>query len=566
MKIKIEIGSEIIGDKRTVHINDELSHHLSEETLQSCLKESRMEGWKRDESVGRKLGIDLWQLFNGSGGLFQSLITDAYSKGEELHLYFHIPYEIDALPLELLNNNSFVALRSNSHIIRQVETRNEFKTRTPKKQPLNLIFMACSPSDLHDATLSYEEEEELILNSIDKYPIDMAVEDSGSLEGLENTIFEFGGVDIVHLSGHAGIDPKLGPVFYMEDELGKLDKVTPQRLWKVLKGNTVPEILFLSGCSTGKSDKLSIASTTQGGLKSFAHQMVALGCPIVLGWGLPVSDTGATAFTAEMYRLLAGGQHIDFAIQGARQVMEQVYHPWPLMRVFTDGSKLTALVARGQKLKKNKRQATYKHLQNTQVKVLEFGFIGRRREIQQGLKVLKGFDEDNLGILIHGPAGVGKSCLVGKLIERMHSQKELLVFHGELQKGDLLAKFRELFNRKGIEVGINILNNGDVSFEQKIAALFRDVFSGLLTIIYWDDFEQNLERVGDEHEVKAEFIELVKSVLSCFHWTEGESNVVITSRYPFKLEVSGEDLGREHLLHLPLMSFTGASLEKKKKG
>jgi CHAT domain-containing protein len=93
-------------------------------------------------------------------------------------------------------------------------------------------------------------------------------EDSGSLEGLRNSILEGGGsYDIVHITGHAGIDYKLGPVFYMEDDTGELDMVTAERLCNEGLKDFPPRLLFLSGCSTGKGDKVNEA-------ESFAHQMV----------------------------------------------------------------------------------------------------------------------------------------------------------------------------------------------------------------------------------------------------------------------------------------------------
>jgi len=123
---------------------------------------------------------------------------------------------------------------------------------------------------------------------------------------------------------------------------------------------------------------------------------VQKGIPIVLGWGLPVSDDGATALTAELYRYLAMGKGIDEAVQHARLEMKDRYHPWPLLRVFTDGSKLTPLITAGQRLRqRTSRTTTYKTLADSQVRVLERGFVGRRREIQTGMRVLKGFSTQN---------------------------------------------------------------------------------------------------------------------------------------------------------------------------
>jgi hypothetical protein len=145
--------------------------------------------------------------------------------------------------------------------------------------------MACSPVDLKAReVLSFEQEEELILSSVEQFAVDLTIEDSGCLGGLFETLFEEGPFDVVHITGHAGNDAQLGPVFYMEDDTGGLDKVTPQRLWDDALKHSPPELLFLSGCSTGKADKVS-------GAGSFAHQMVDKGVSRVLGWGLPVSKS-----------------------------------------------------------------------------------------------------------------------------------------------------------------------------------------------------------------------------------------------------------------------------------
>jgi len=210
-----------------------------------------------------------------------------------------------------------------------------------------------------------------------------------------------------------------------------------------------PELLFLSGCSTGKADKVTEA-------ESFAHQMVDKGVSRVLGWGLPVSDVGATRLTTELYRYLGMGQSIVEAVNKARQELQEEYHPWPLLRLFTDGSSLTALIAAGQLRRWQVRKTTYKTLLDSRVRVLERGFIGRRREIQQGVRVLKGVPDEQgmrrFGVLIRGPAGIGKSCLAGKLIERFKAL-ELLVVHGKLTRPDILMKLQRLFDRRGVKSG-----------------------------------------------------------------------------------------------------------------
>ncbi len=79
--------------------------------------------------------------------------------------------------------------------------------------------MACAPIDLEDFALQFEKEEELLFKATEKFQIYMRVEDSGSLLGLTNTLIENDGFDVIHISGHAGIDNELGPVFIWKMKL-----------------------------------------------------------------------------------------------------------------------------------------------------------------------------------------------------------------------------------------------------------------------------------------------------------------------------------------------------------
>jgi GTPase SAR1 family protein len=102
---------------------------------------------------------------------------------------------------------------------------------------------------------------------------------------------------------------------------------------------------------------------------------------------------------------------------------------------------------------------------------------------------LKGFG-DKYGLLIRGPAGVGKSCLAGKLIERC-VEKELIVVRGAVKKVDVLQKLRQMFDRTGISSGLDIIKSEE-EFDEKIKALFRGPLQEQPTVLYFDDFEQNL--------------------------------------------------------------------------
>ncbi len=560
MKAFIRIDSEPAGEKRAVFWNEELSHHISEQEIQDILKLSAKNLWKTDLHNGSQIGSHLYRFLNGTGGRLQSVLRESVQKGDPLYLYLDIPYRLNSLPFELLCNDRFLLLNDHprTFVVRRVSDRNRRKDEKPEKRPLSVLFTACSPNDLkvHQA-LRFEKEEELILAATEKFPVHMTIEDSGSLEGIQDALCEGGGeYDILHITGHAGIDQKLGPVVYMEDETGRPDRVTPARLSEAVR-DFPPRVLFLSGCSTGKSDKVSES-------ESLAFQMVENGIPIVLGWGLPVSDRGATLLTTVLYKYFGMGKSICEAVNFSRQAMKEHYNPWPLLRLFSDGSPLAPLIAPGQKLRaRHPRKTKYKFLSDSHVKVLEKGFVGRRREIQKGVRVLRGMQDEHgaekYGLLIRGPAGIGKSCLSGKLIERF-PDAELIVIHGRLKAVDIIQKLRKMFDRKGVESGLAVLK-ADLEYEDRIKALFRAAFREVPVIFCFDDFEQNLERYGDVYQMDAESLPVAVPILQALDWA-GDVRLIISSRYPFDMEYEGENL-RHRLGDITLMGFRDADLEKK---
>ncbi|MBF0556214.1 MAG: tetratricopeptide repeat protein [Nitrospirae bacterium] len=539
---------------RSVLYGGALSHEINEAALQKLLIKVRRESWKRDKSEGAAIGVELYDFINGDGKL-RSIIDDAQDKLAVLYVYVDVDSKLSHLPFELMNDGKrFLFIDDRRHLIRKVSDDGWFSNIKPESRVLKMVFMACSPTDL-EPVLDYEQEEQTILRATENYSLDIRFEDSGSLGGLKHTLIENKGCDILHITGHADIDDNRDPVFYMEDETGLWATVTPDDLWEAIKDRQ-PTILFLSGCYTGKGN---------GAGESFAYQMVKKGIPAVLGWGIPVSDDGAAAFTAELYRCLSIGKGIGEAVQSARSKFEKEYHPWPMLRLFTNGEPLSPFITGDIVDYHPKRISRYEYLEGIQVKVLREGFIGRRREIQQGIRAIQGKPitgkTSKYGAVIHGTAGNGKSCLAGKLLERFN-KKELFVVHGEIKEADIINGLSDLFNKLGDDTATALLSS-DIGYDNRIKELFRGAFIKEPVIIYFDDFEQNLEFKGGGYVLKPEPLKALKPFLIAVHWAGHKTNLLITSRYTFKLVDSGKDLPSLKLEDISMMAFQYADLDKK---
>ncbi len=541
-----------------VNFGGMISHRISQAQIDKALALHKESSWQRNLRDANVLGTELFRMIDGSGGRFQQELDKAKQSGESPELYLNLPPELDILPYELMFHNGFLVLNHGVNIFRLISDKGKARQVKPEKRPLKTLFMACSPQG--EAALQVEHEEEQILQETEKLHLHLDVEDSGSLEGLSEMITAAGGFDVVHLSGHAGIDDTLGSVFYMEDDTGETDPVTPIRLWEAIQAFP-PRILFLSGCSTGKAE-------IHKGMASFTEQMVSFGIPFVMGWAEPVTDVGAIRMAVCIFKYLAMGKRVSEAVNAAREATVDSYRTWALFRMYSDASPAGAVIASGQGLRThNVRKTIHKTLSRSSVRVLEQGFVGRRRQIQQGVRVLRG-TEDRHGILITGTAGIGKSCLSGKLIERF-SHKKLIVIHGKLDVGDLFIKFNDLFEQYDIQSGLDIISSQDDN-EKRVMAFFRDALKLMPSILYFDDFEQNLERVpsanaddDDVFKVHDDVLPLIRGLLRALNWAEGNTHIIISSRYPFELVHAGKNLTEEYLHRIPLMSMRDADLKKK---
>lgn len=435
--------------------------------------------------------------------------------------------------------------------LRLVERPGAALGPAPSDRPLRLLFMASSPADMVPV-LDFEAEEEAIAAVTRDSGIELVVEERGSLAGLrdrlEDTAPEW--FDVIHLTGHAGIDERLGPVLYLEGATGGVARVEPEWLARAVDGRW-PRLLFVSGCSTAQSPAPLAPS--------FAERLIEAGAPCVLAWARPVSDRFTTTFVADLYDRLAAGADVESAVAEARAALlareaaAGRCHDWLLMQVYAAAPAVGPLVTGAGTIGGAEAggalapapvepDATHDGDGDEPAAEPEGDFVGRRREIQRALALLTGpgerGDGDAEGLVVHGMGGVGKSSLVARLRERLGGHRHL-VRVGVLDRPALQGVVAdELGARAAAGLG-----DPSIPLERGLRDLLAAAPAPLLFV--FDGFEANLDTSGrgglafDEHgrvRVRSAASEVVAALVRAIRARTSSSRVLVACRYPPALD------------------------------
>jgi hypothetical protein len=248
-----------------------------------------------------------------------------------------------------------------------------------------------------------------------------------------------------------------------------------------------------------------------------------------------VDDRQAIHAGKMIFHQLSRGKAILDAVQRARYGLIKEFPDsdkpaWPLLRLYSGGIPLNEIVKEEQRKKPKPRRMKYIYLKNSKVKVLEEGFVGRRRQLQRSLRGLKG-DAHKVGLLIMGTGGLGKSCLAGKICERF-SDHTLIIIQGKVNTLSMEAALKDAFIVGKDDKGKKILAQR-IEMTDRLTHLCSTSFKERNYLFLLDDFEQNLEgfEKGNPGELFPEAADLLKVLLHYLSFSGKMSQVVITSRY-----------------------------------
>ncbi|MEY4178661.1 MAG: hypothetical protein RLY70_2235 [Planctomycetota bacterium] len=441
--------------------------------------------------------------------------------------------------------------------VRCVRAPQTHPSESPANRPLGVLFMAASPQVPGRAPLDFEAEEGRILQGdAASQSVQVLVEESGNLDELKQlwqSLASHEYLDVLHLSGHAG-RASTEPVFEFETLEGELDTVTAGRLNEALPRR--PRLAFLSGCSTG----LALGTDNS---QSFAQRLVREGWPAVLGWGNSIADSQATLAATTLYGHLESGVPLGTALRLTwRKLREESQtKSWHLLRLHCFQSipagLVTARSTPGREPPKKLTESEFLDPGGKRCKVADrLKFVGRRRLLQSSIRLLDNPPAGQVGLMLYGQGGRGKSSAAARLCDRLRTRFSRVVVVGKLDETAVINAICAILPKSMRFAGTRVelekhLRDYRIPLANRLEIALSEApnleLFNLLFVL--DDFEQNQpgEESGDVtlEPQAASLLQLLCETCERL----GRGRVLITGRYALP-EGYHRWLHHEHVLPL----------------
>ena len=370
----------------------------------------------------------------------------------------------------------------------------------PLPKPLKMLALLSSPLDLvGNERLLIENEHDIILRAMNdpagQGMLQVDFEDEAQLPIIENSLET--PYSIFHYSGHGGIDSDKQGGLLLEDNDGN-KRFTPvdEVIQTLHKGLRHFRLAVIAGCQTAKTLYASQFS-------DFGRALVRKGVPAVIAMQFSITDEGGLMLAETLYPKLAEGQSLEKALHTTRRKMLQSEHP----HIQADALAAVSFIA-GQDVLKTidtPKESSYEDIHidlgsTLTIPRLSFLFYGRRKEyriIRDG--ILK---NNERVIIVHGIGGIGKTSLVGHVIEQLGKNYKGLCFFdcrmGVLSPDMVLLQVHRELESKGIDVLKQVMNRC-LSPEQ-LGGVMGQVLSQVPVLVVFDNFETQLKSLEEDNE------------------------------------------------------------------
>lgn len=232
---------------------------------------------------------------------------------------------------------------------------------------------------------------------------------------------------------------------------------------------------------------------------------------------------------------MSAGKTLTEAIAIAYQVLlKNQARDWHLVRLYVAETLPGALVKRGRKPvpRASVAQEFLDPEKKLRVATRET-FVGRRRQLQNSLRVLKPYSE-KIGVLIHGMGGLGKSTIAARLCDRL-SESEKIIWWRQIDEPSLVSKLADKLRNAELRTALR-------EDKEELKYRLRDVFSELtqpenkLFLLVFDDFEWNLEHRQGRYILKTQVAEILRSLVWAIKENNADHRIIITCRYDWSLD------------------------------
>ena len=504
-----------------------------------------------------KTGTKLFNWLDGNDRFLQQLLDNQRGKG--IVLAISTSGNIAHLPWELLHNGKCFLVETKPGIIPVRWVSSDIAQKIsikpePENRALQMLFMAASPLSVQPV-LNFEKEEASILTATARQPLTLTVEESGCLEELGYLVGDYGSgyFDVLHLTGHATIKDDGIPAFITESPTGEAVESTADDMATELQFQ-LPKLIFLSGCRTAQAGN-------SGAVPSMAESLLNAGATSVLGWGQKVLDTDATDAAEALYQALSSGKLLSESLALTYQALiKNNARDWHLLRLYVGdtlpGNLVTSLRTRGRK-PALPRSFTSEFLDVAgKVKVpTRESFVGRRRQLQSCLRTLINPSSEEIGVLIHGMGGLGKSSLAARLCDRL-TNFQRVVWVGGIDEASLVNRLTEKLDNQTLR---ETLQNPDEELKFRLKRVFNSLQEAGNNpfLLVLDDFEANLEPRNDSYILQPQAAKVLSALVWAIRDIYASDRIIITCRYDF------ESTYLQQFYKQPLEGMHGADLRKK---
>ncbi len=294
----------------------ELRLEMNRMKLSLKLIESR----QTDSDLLKALGNELYQALFPTKihSRLQATIAGAQANNYEvrLRLVFDSP-ELAALPWEFLYDeatNTFLANNTQTVLSRYVDVPLQKRELKAASQPLKVLLVISSPSNL--AKLDVAGEESLICDALAKHidsgTIELDVLPEATIRNINQKLREKP-YDVFHFIGHGKFENNKGYIALVDTD-GKYKLLDDEGFANAFLGNRSIGLAVLNSCQGG-------AVSSNQAFAGIAPNLVRRGIPAVVAMQYEILDTTAKLFADEFYRTLALGWPVDAAIQTTRNAI-----------------------------------------------------------------------------------------------------------------------------------------------------------------------------------------------------------------------------------------------------